>query len=194
MGEVTRTPTDQPISRRRMRPTAYQPEPLPHRPQPTPIPQPTAFSLEPEEMPVEPQMEAPAPLPRMPAPRPAYRPTPPPPAARPEPEYVPSPIPTPSGQTRVEAEIARLQARLQHLEGIRLERLAAAAPSEVDTAAIEARLVHIARQAGPAVSLAGMDRHLADLTDPTRLQWAVVFHEILSRPKALRTEQEMWDF
>ena len=75
--------------------------------------------------------------------------------------------------------------------------MTAATPEEADTAAIEARLVSIR----PAVRrdeitveaikpVAGVT---VDLTDRRRAREAIVFHEILSPPKGIRSQPEMWE-
>ncbi len=92
----------------------------------------------------------------------------------------------------VEEELRRQLDRLQQDRAQRVQRLAAAPPPEADTAALEARLVHLRPVAGPtgAPVAAGP---LADLTAPEALARAVLHYEIFAPPKALRPGPEMWE-
>ena len=105
------------------------------------------------------------------------------------------PEPQPSAGAKpltVEQEISRMQSHLRKLERVRRDRLAVRIPEEADTKAIEARLLKIRPARAPE---ARRETHALrlDLTDLTRARAAIVFHEILSPPKALCREQEMWE-
>lgn len=73
-----------------------------------------------------------------------------------------------------------------------------AATPEADTAAIEARLVSIrpavVREDESTVEVIGSVAGVTvDLTDRRRAREAIVFHEILSPPKGIRSQPEMWE-
>jgi len=94
----------------------------------------------------------------------------------------------------VEEEIRRLQSRLGKLEDLRRHRLSARVPPEAIAAEMkrgnafpigDGPTEPVPKRAAPIVNV-----NLAS-TDMARM--AIVYHEIFSMPKALRTENEMWD-
>ncbi len=93
----------------------------------------------------------------------------------------------------VEEELRSQLDRLQQDRAQRLQRLAAAPPPEADTAALEARLVHLRPVVGPAAGAPVAAGPLADLTAPEALARAVLHYEIFAPPKALRPGPEMWE-
>jgi len=105
-------------------------------------------------------------------------------------EPAPEPQGGPPVTATVEGEIARLQSRLSKLSRVREARLATSTPEEADTAAIESRLLSI--RPGEAPARREEAPHL-DLSDPARAREVIMFHEILSHPKALRQQAEIWD-
>jgi len=131
----------------------------------------------------------------------------PPPAARPTAPRQPRPVrlapveaPTQRVSTRpvpskaVEREIQRLQARLRKLESVRLHRLETRIPPEARASAIERRILSLQPSADerPVQQRAGIGVR-AGLTNTEIARMAIVYHEIFSLPKALRSEREMWD-
>jgi len=70
--------------------------------------------------------------------------------------------------------------------------MATAAPVEADTAALESHLVRI-RPAAAVQKRAEAHPILQDLLRPQQAIQAILCHEILSPPKGLRREKEMWD-
>lgn len=92
----------------------------------------------------------------------------------------------------VAEEVHRQQQRLERGEAQRSRRLVTAQPSEADTAAIEARLLHVRPQAQPtqAVTAASL---LAGLRAPEQFRRAILHYEIFAPPKALRPGPEPWD-
>jgi hypothetical protein len=90
----------------------------------------------------------------------------------------------------VDEEADRMRLDMERRTAVREQRMATAAPSEADTAAIDARISHFQRMEVQAEQVA---RVQVDLADPRRLREAIIYHEILSPPKALREGPEMWD-
>lgn len=118
---------------------------------------------------------------------------PPPPPPPPEPEMM-----------RVTDELRHEQERRQRGELQRRRRMAARQSPEADTGAIEGRLVHVRpKTAAPAAPALGADPARlgqpagaavqVNLSDPEEARRAIIFHEILAQPKALRRAPEMWD-
>ena len=112
----------------------------------------------------------------------------------------PPPVPRPAAgrsvaieaeerEARVEEELALQRRRMEQQEAACRRRMAAKTPSEADTAAIEARLVHIRK--GQAAAKAGEPGVLVNLMQPGNMRQAILFHEILSPPKALREEADL---
>ncbi|MCJ7543316.1 MAG: hypothetical protein MUP47_01920 [Phycisphaerae bacterium] len=92
----------------------------------------------------------------------------------------------------VAEEVRRQQERLARGQAERDQRLTALPPSEADTAAIEARLLHVRAAAEPgqvalAASLVG------SLKTPDDLRRAILHYEIFAPPKALRPGPEPWE-
>ena len=90
----------------------------------------------------------------------------------------------------VDEQEERRRQDLEQRDALRLRRLQTAAPAEADTAAIDARISHFQRMEVQQDTIA---RVRVDLTDHKSARHAIIFHEILSPPKALRTAPEMWD-
>jgi len=140
------------------------------------------------ERPVEPEPEqfqpaiqpiAPAPPRRPQAPRPAPLPT----RAHRQPQQ--------SRPRTVEEEIGPLQAHMRKLEQLRARRMEMEAPPEADLAAIEARLLRI--KPPPIATAPSGQRLQVNLVDLAAARSAIIYHEILSPPKALREGPEMWE-
>jgi uncharacterized membrane protein len=91
----------------------------------------------------------------------------------------------------VDEEVLRQQRHLEEKQAQRDQRLAARMPSEADTSAIEARLLHI-RKADVAVM--EVEREIeVDLTELDQLTMAVVYAEVLSPPVAIRQAPPLWE-
>ena len=149
--------------------------PMPQRRQPgTPHP--------PRPYPSMPARREPEPVPVFPGPRPVQ--PPPKPVRR-------SAAAAESAPQMVEQEPVQLQERLAEVEMLREKRMATIVPEEADTARIEARLLHVA----PASQArrAGEPTIRVDLSNPRQARLAVILREILSGPKALRDQPELWD-
>jgi len=94
-------------------------------------------------------------------------------------------------QTSVNQELLRQRQRQARLKKLQHKRLAAAQPAEADRAEIEKRL-HVGR--APSDRVGGAPHfYRIDLSDHRRAMGAILAHEILSQPKALRRGPEMWD-
>lgn len=97
-------------------------------------------------------------------------------------------------QVRVGEELRRQQERRSREDRHRQERLAEYQPPESDAAAIADRIVTVQ----PKLSVAVVEEHeqgelQVNLSDAAAARSAILFSEILSRPKALRESDEMWD-
>jgi hypothetical protein len=84
----------------------------------------------------------------------------------------------------------RRRQEMEQKDALRLRRLQTAAPAEADTAAIDARISHFQRM---EVQQDQVARVQVNLASRRTLRDAIIFHEILSPPKALRNTPEMWD-
>jgi len=102
------------------------------------------------------------------------------------------PAPEPAA-VRVEEGLARQRRRMDQTEQLRQQRMATAAPAEADTTAIESRLIHIARAASHVEDGRAAPSVVVNLRAPADARLAVVYHEILSPPKALRRDRETWE-
>jgi len=96
---------------------------------------------------------------------------------------------------RVRQELHLQKQRRGKLEAQRRRRMSALGPPEADTAAREPRLrsirpaaADVAQPAPTFVAGAGIS-----LLRPGEARKAIIMHEILSAPKALRQDAEMWD-
>jgi type IV secretory pathway VirB10-like protein len=97
-------------------------------------------------------------------------------------------------RVRVDEELRRQQQRLEQEELERQHRLAEYRPPESDEVAIASRIVHV--QPKTAVVAAGSPESgefRVDLQSAAAARSAIIFSEILGRPKALRHGDEMWD-
>jgi len=96
---------------------------------------------------------------------------------------------------RVSEELRRAERRQKKLEEERRQRLATHRPPEADTAAIEAKLLHVpkAGEDGYGADAAGKFIGGLGLLTPAEARRAIVLHEILSPPKSLRQGGESWD-
>ena len=97
---------------------------------------------------------------------------------------------------RVGEELQHEQERRDQGDLERQQRLTMYRPPEADAEAIAGRIVHV--QPRTAAAAGAEQEHLygefqANLADPTTARNAIIFSEILGRPKALREENEMWD-
>ncbi len=88
----------------------------------------------------------------------------------------------------VEVELQHQQQRLQMEDRLHRQRMATRTPGEADTKGIENRLLHIPK----AEQLHSLQQ--AALVSPSieLLRQAVIWHEILSPPKALQHRREPW--
>lgn len=93
----------------------------------------------------------------------------------------------------VDEEVRSRQRRRKLLDQKQQERLSARQPTEADTAAIESRLLSIKPATiEPAQQLA-RPRIRVDLRAPQNAREMMIYHELLSPPKALRTDPESWE-
>jgi len=116
-------------------------------------------------------------------------------ARRPQsaPQQVP-PQPQDEEVVRVSEELRRGEQRQKNLEEARRRRLAVRKSPEADTAAIESRLLSVSQAGdGPEVEIVGNLALGLGLLTPDAARRAIVLHEILSPPKALRQGGESWD-
>jgi hypothetical protein len=90
----------------------------------------------------------------------------------------------------VDEEVARKRQAMDQKLADRHRRMETAAPAEADTAAIDARLSHFQRMETQLDQIANVQ---VELKTAAALRTAIIYHEILSRPKALRQDPEMWD-
>ena len=99
-------------------------------------------------------------------------------------------------EVRVGEELRREQQRREREELERQQRMSEYRPPESDEQAIAGRIVHV-RPATAALAGAGEEHGQAEfqvnLADPAAARTAIIFSEILSRPKALRQGDELWD-
>jgi hypothetical protein len=91
---------------------------------------------------------------------------------------------------KVDEEVEQMRQGIEQKLTTRHQRMETAAPSEADTAAIDARISHFQRM---EVQQDQVARVQVDLGNPRALRAAIIYHEILSPPKALRQGPEMWD-
>jgi len=96
---------------------------------------------------------------------------------------------------RVDEELRRQQQRLEQEELERQRRLSEYRPPESDEEAIASRLVHVQPATVAPTAAAGQERAAlhVDLRTPAAARQAILFSEILGRPKALRHGDELWD-
>jgi len=127
--------------------------------------------------------------PQRPAPRPQQRPQ-----RRPVPQQQPPPRPAAPEPVRVRDELRIQQQRRRQIEAERARRLAAPKSPQADTAAIEERVVSVEPAQGPAPPVPSLAGGLdIGLLTPANARRAIVMHEILAPPKALRRDAEIWD-
>lgn len=107
----------------------------------------------------------------------------PPPIRRPKPQRL---------GTGVATELTEQRRRVQHAEAARQRRLEARNIPEADDAAY-ARLGRLKTTETPVAAVAQESRVGMDLRNRNRIRQAIIYHEVLSRPKGLRSEAEMWD-
>lgn len=91
---------------------------------------------------------------------------------------------------QVDEEVIHMQQEIERKLATRQQRMQTTAPSEADTAAIDARISHFKRMEQTREQVA---RVIVDLKGRNALRAAIIYHEILSPPKALRQGPEMWD-
>ena len=84
-----------------------------------------------------------------------------------------------------------LQTHMRKREQLRAQRMETETPLEADTSAIDSRILRI-RPSVVAAAQSSQRLHV-DLADLAAARAAIVYHEILSPPKALREGPEMWD-
>jgi len=132
------------------------------------------------------------PMPSEPVASPAPQAMPRPQRAAPPPARTPQPVIEEERATRVSEEVELQTHRLEMEVTQRRRRMETAAPSEADTAALESHLVRI-RPAAAVGKRAEVPPILQDLLRPQQAIQAILCHEILSPPKGLRREKEMWD-
>lgn len=134
-----------------------------------------------------------APPPQRPAPHPQQRPQRRPVPQQQRPPQRP-PRPAEPEPARVRDELRIQQQRRRQIEAERARRLGAHKPAVADTAAIEDRLVSIEPAQGPAPPVPGLVSGLdIGLLTPADARRAIVMHEVLAPPKALRRGAEIWD-
>jgi len=132
-------------------------------------------------------------------PAPSNRPPPqirrPQPAAPPQQAPPPRPAQAESEEVvRVSEELRRSERRQKELEEARRRRLAMRPSPEADTAAIEANLLKVPKaDDGSVVDASGRLAGGLGLLTPADARRAIILHEILSPPKALRQGDDSWD-
>jgi len=119
------------------------------------------------------------------------------PQRRPVPQQQPPqrpPSPAAPEPAHVGDELRIQQRRRRQIEAERAGRLAARKSPEADTAAFEEHLVSIKPAQGPAPPVPSLARALdIGLLTPADARRAIVMHEVLAAPKALRRGAEIWD-
>ena len=104
--------------------------------------------------------------------------------------------PQDDAEDRVADDLRQERERRRRKDLERQQRLAAYQPDEADTAAIEKRLVSI--RSATVDDTAGQMQQAThglqlNLKNPSAARNAVVMHEILGPPKALQSEQTLWE-
>ena len=93
-------------------------------------------------------------------------------------------------------QVARAQQeRLERESRQRARRLAARKSPEADSRAIEERLVSVHPTIGLPMEQESTTQARLQLSlgDPGSLRAAIIYHEVFSAPKALRTDSEPWE-
>lgn len=105
--------------------------------------------------------------------------------------------PQADGEERVADELQHERKRRQRQQLERQQRLATYQPDEADTAAIQERIVSARTPliAGTAAGQVQQTTHglQVNLKNPSAARSAIIMHEILGPPKALQSEQALWE-